>query len=83
VSFFYLWQVKKVLKAWLKAPKSKYRVFLMKKGRKRIVEVCFFDIVGIKIEVGHGGLSGLPSLYMFDDCRAGWWYKFLRGEADR
>jgi hypothetical protein len=57
---------------------------LCKKGRKRVVEVSFFVVVEIEIEIGHGRASSLPQLhYMIDNCRASWQYKFLRGEADR
>ena len=57
---------------------------LCKKGTKRVVEVCFFVIVEVEVEIGQAGLSGILQLpYMFDDCSTGWLNKFLSGEADR
>ena len=57
---------------------------LCKKGRKRVVKVCFVVLIKVEIEIGQGGLSGLvQSHYMFDDCRASWRNKFLSGDVDR
>ena len=44
---------------------------LRKKGKKSVLEVSFFPLLRIEVEVGDGGLFGLlQRLDVSDDCRA-------------